>query len=221
MTDPRHAIRALTATDRRGAVWCASLCALYVAHLWTDPRPRRAVVLAGAWAVGVPVPAERLRAYDDAAGVAADVAAGVGRARPATSAAAYAACAAANAAAVVDDTAGAAANAATYAAYAAAIAAAATVAAWVKRRDRHLSALAVLVVHQTTPLVDVPLVGRPGALVAWDAAAADIGPVRVGTLGDALARARRHRLRWYVPVERAVAERLDDGHPAWALVGQR
>jgi hypothetical protein len=88
-------------------------------------------------------------------------------------------------------------------------------------RDRHLAALHDLVLHQTTPVTPTPRdirAARPGPTVVWDTAAEAIGPVRLGTLGDALARARRLRLRWHDPVERAIAERLPLDHPALAAV---
>jgi hypothetical protein len=211
MTDPRPTLRQLARDDRPGAVWCASLCALTVAHRWTDPRPRRTVRLTLAWAVGVPVPRERLRAAayaaDAAAAYAADAAANAA-AYAAYAAAAYAADAAAYAA-------NAAANAAAYAANAAAYAAAYAAA---------LAQLAALVDYQVRP-VDPRITdhrsARPGALVAWDAAAAELGPVRQGTLGDALRRARVLRLRWTEPVERAVAERLPLDHPALAAIRRK
>jgi hypothetical protein len=197
VADPRPLLRELARVDRPGAVWCAVLCATSVAHLVPpeERRPGRARLLAAAWAVGLPVSEARLRAAGYAAARAA-------------SDAAYAAAYATGAAFYR--------RPASHAEAAAAVsrrpaARAATV------RDRHLAALHDLVVHQTTPVSPTPrdvAAARPAVAVVWDAAAEAVGPVRLGTLGDALARARRLRLRWHDPVERAIAERLPEDHPA-------
>lgn len=39
--DPRPLLRELAAVDRRGAVWCAALCAQSVLHLVPDGAPDR------------------------------------------------------------------------------------------------------------------------------------------------------------------------------------
>ncbi|MEM6929828.1 MAG: hypothetical protein AAF602_23010, partial [Myxococcota bacterium] len=67
-----------------------------------------------------------------------------------------------------------------------------------------------LVDHQLTPISPTD-----GQHPLWDwTLERHPEPHRVGTLGDALARARRWRLRWWVPHERAIAERLTE-LPTW------
>jgi hypothetical protein len=180
-----------------------------------ERSPGRARLLATAWAVGLPVSEARLwNANDDADNYATDAYVAADAADAAFSAA-YAAVAACDDPHVPDSVTPAAGWTADWAADAADTAAAA--AAHVAVRDRHLEALHDLVVHQTTPIIPTPRdirAARPGPTVVWDAAAEAVGPVRLGTLGDALARARRLRLRWHDPVERAIAERLPLDHPA-------
>ena len=201
MNDARDLLRTLAAEDRQGAVFCAALCAASVAHLLPrgERRPWRAVRLAMAWGCGIEMPRERLEEAAEAAG-----AADAGDDDAPAEAADYAAYAA---------------EAAAYAAAGAAVGAAAdaaadaAAAAWEQARDAHLARLHALVLHQTTPVVPTPTdVHRaaPGAQVAWDRLIERRpNPVRIGTLGDALARARKARLRWTCPVERALVERCE------------
>jgi hypothetical protein len=210
VASPRSLLRKLARTDRRGAVWCAVLCATSVAHLVPlgESRPGRVRLLAAAWAVELPVSEVRLRA-------AADAAAATARATRTAANAAHVANAAAYATALVAAWADAAHPAIAVAVDAVLDCAIDAIDASV--RERHLAALAALVEHQITPLVPSArnvAAARPGPAVVWDTAAEAIGPVRLGTLGDALARARRLRLRWHDPVERAIAERLPLDHPA-------
>lgn len=75
-------------------------------------------------------------------------------------------------------------------------------------------------VQGTEPLEEVPTDSQvsPAVWVAWDTA--DAGG-RKGQRWDvaarraARARAVKYKLRWHVPMERALAERLDDDDPAW------
>lgn len=184
-------VRQLAAEDPRGAVWCAALCAATVRHL-APPAALPALRLALLWAQGAPVSAERLRAAANAAADAADAAAAHSCAAFATAFATYATHA--------------------YVAYAAH---AYAVAAW--GDDAYAAAAstaavegAQLVDHQLTPIDPTGIPERPHAAVLWDWAQ-DQGltePMRTGTLGEALVRARR----WWVPHERALAER-QSGQP--------
>ena len=213
MADARDLLRALAVEDRRGAVFCAALCAASVAHLVPvgERRPWRAVRLALAWGMGVQVPEKRLERVAHAAHAAA-IAALSTRSDAASSASLASASAslAANAAVDTDGAPDASAAAASATGYAAD---ATRGARWVAERTTHLGCLHSLVTHQTAPAVPTPLdVHRatPNAQVAWDRLVERCPePVRVGTLGDALARSRKARLRWTCPVERALAERCE------------
>ena len=234
MADARDLLRTLAAEDRRGAVFCAALCAASVAHLVPvgERRPWRAVRLALAWGMGVQVPRERLRNANDAANAASNAAYAAAAAASADAAvlAAYAFAEAASAAAASADAAADAAADAEAAADIAAVAYAAVIAAVAsadagadgasaasnQARVAHLARLHALVLHQITPIAPTPTDVRratPSAQVAWDRLIERCpDPVRTGTLGDALARARKARLRWTCPVERAIAERCDEAH---------
>ncbi|MEN0068225.1 MAG: hypothetical protein AAGA48_39250, partial [Myxococcota bacterium] len=78
-------------------------------------------------------------------------------------------------------------------------------------RTVRLRELVALVDHQLQPVaVERPGEARPEYQPLWDwVVERHPEPLRVGSLGDALARARRWRLRWRIPQERAIAERLN------------
>ena len=212
MADARNLLRTLAYKDRRGAVFCAALAAASVAHLVPvgERRPWRAVRLALAWGMGVEVSRERMRAaataaadaYDD--GIAAAPAAAAAGATEAVASAAPA-YAAESAAEAFDD--------AVDAARPANADPAESVEASRNVYAAYLAFLHALVLHQITPIAPTPTdVHRatPGAQVAWDRLVERCpDPVRIGTLGDALSRARKGRLRWTCPVERAIAERTE------------
>ena len=196
VADARDLLRTLAAEDRRGAMFCAALCAASVAHLVPvgERRPWRAVRLALAWGMGVEVPAERLRKAADAAESSSYV----------SPYACACACSSAAAAAAAD------------AADAADAAAASFSAHRYSGIDAELDRLHDLVLHQITPVAPTPAdVQRasPAVQVAWDhLVERHPDSVRISTPGEALARARRGRLRWTCPVERAIAERCDEAH---------
>ena len=198
MSDVRAPLRTLAEDDRQGTVFCVALCAASVAHFVPvgERRPWRAVRLALACGVGVQVPRERLWK-------AATAAEHAGYAN--ASAVAFAAARAARYVTAAAHAVGDATKAATYAAQADSVRG--------QGQAGHLERLHALVLHQTTPVVPTSADVRratPGAQVAWDRLAERCpDPVRIGTLGDALARARKARLRWTCPVERALAERCE------------
>ena len=207
MADARDLLCTLAAEDRRGAVFCAALCAASVAHLVPvgERRPWRAVRLALAWGMGVQVPRERLRRASIAASNAAAVAnedaidyATNIHAASASAASADAADAAADAASADADS-------------------------W--SNANHPAHLHALSLHQTTPiaptLADIRR-AAPSAQVAWDRLVERCPePVRIGTLGDALARARTAHLYWTCPVERALAERCEGAELIEIWTGRR
>ena len=202
--DARNLLRTLAAEDRRGAVFCRALCAASVAHFVPngERRPWQAIRLALAWGMGVRVSRERLWKAGSFAADAGNAALNAANAAYANAAyAAYAAATDATDAASVDS----------YAATAAATGA--TDAANNERRRAHLDRLHALVLLQTTPIAPTPTDihrSTPSAQVAWDRFVERCpDPVRIGSLGDALSRARRGRLRWTCPVERAIAERCE------------
>ena len=182
---PEELARALVADgDRRGAVWCAALCALTLQHLAPiqDNRPMRAIRLAMKWAQGADVPREVLMRAASVPNVS------------------YTAILAASAAAkaAVYATAAHVANAVAYAADAQAFTYAA---------DAELSELLRL---QMEP---VEYFDSESPLGDW--LLEHSSPRRIGTLGDALARARKRRLRWCVLEQRAFAERFDKLPSGW------
>lgn len=209
MADPRPLLRELARVDRRGAVWCAALCAMSVAHLVPaeERRPWRALRLALLWAQGVEVPEKRMEMA--AAGMVFAMYDGV------TYSDFYACEAALEAISALRVVPGRCPDTASLAAWRA-INSYSQVGDYDfdVERDREtqaIAALAALVEHQIAPVAVTPgdvAEARHAAAVAWDWLDRP-DPVRVGTLGDALARARRWRLRWHVPIERALAERTD------------
>ncbi|MEM6929448.1 MAG: hypothetical protein AAF602_21085 [Myxococcota bacterium] len=199
----------LTEDDPRGGVWCAGLCAMSVQH-WLFDREARASTalrLALLWAQGADVTRERLRRAASAVETDATVGFGVNAdADAAVEAAGQVGLA------LVDGGAG---YFAARLAYAAAVRASmgtvrAPDTAWFEARERHAGSLARLVADQLEP---VSSHATPHPLWDWTLERAPRRH-RVGTLGDALARARLWHLRWWVPSERGAAERLTE-LPVW------
>lgn len=187
VADPRPMLRHFADHDRRGAVWCAGLCALTVRHRML-PRARSALRLALLWAICTPVSKRRLQlasriAKDDGAtGVATYANYYAARS------AAFAACASYSGEAGCHAV-GAANNAAN------------AFASSTDARHRHLAHLGQLVESQVAELA------HPGASPLGEWLLERVKGGREGTLGESLAWARQHRLRWWVPAERFAAER--------------
>lgn len=184
MPDVRHTLSDLSTADLHGAVWCGVLCARTAGHL----APRRcgpALRLAALWACGVEVSKQRMRAAADAAPLSA-----------------------------TPDFAGFAASAAMLAAYPLPETAADAAAEAVARaagidRDRGVAQHFVLLGGMVDDQIRaVELRRATSPLGDWLLENSERR--RVGTLGEALARAWRHRLRWWVPAERALAERFEE-----------
>ena len=219
--DVRTVIDDLVAVDPRGAIWCAVLCAWTAQHL-VPPRvtgPASALRLAAWWAQGAAVSPGRLRQVRSTSRVSDDACV-----QDATLAA-YATIEALIVPDAVVDL-GEDDPSATYASAAASYAARSCATfvsapqrdravrnAWDDARSRHHAELAELVAYQLTP-IEVDGVW-PHPLGDW-VAERHPKPARRGSLGDALARARQWRLRWWVPVERAIAERLIE-LPTWRV----
>lgn len=212
MADFHEVVSELSDSDRRGAVWCAVLCARSVQHRRFRHEAQDALRLTGLWAQGVPVSKRRLqqaewRLHPDF---------GTG---PERSAVRYAARAAsmgvpplatrtvhmsmeASATALsLDPIYGDMANSAALLGSR----------AWWARMEVAQRDLTALIKSQTNPVAKFAS-GHP--LADW---VLEYCPraTREGTLGDALARAWRWRLRWWVPHERAAAERMTE-LPVWA-----
>ncbi len=211
MSQVRKELQELVNTDRRGAVWCAALCASTVRHIM-PAGARPALRLAFLWAQGVPVSGGRL---DQVADAAMDIAASVDPLNPLNPArlASWSAACAARAARLITRSllseAGGAAHVAgaTYRVVSAAEYATRTI--YASATDAAHSAdplhLKVLIDQQLTPL------DRPGYSVLGDwlqeRYAERCKEDRVGTLGGSLGWARHHRLRWWDAAERYAAER--------------
>ncbi len=196
MGDVREVLRGLAADDRRGAVWCAALCASTVRH-WMPTAALPALRLAFLWAQGVPVSEARIAAARDAADDAADYGIAPFEASVDAAEAAFNVASAAIYDAYDAD------DAAYYASFAVyeATAAAGGVRAAKYARTLHLEHLGALVTQQTTPL------DRPGYSVLGDWLQERCKGGRVGTLGGSLAWGRQHHLRWWDTAERYAAER--------------
>ena len=196
-------LRELARTDRRGAVWCAALCALTVQHLVLagEHAPATALRLAMLWAQGVPVSQDRMQSSADDV---SNARIGMTSEHAVSAAAIDAAAEVAMVAYTGGSTAAACAVHATTLAYAYAcrnVSIEWCFEDWEIHRAEHRELLAELVDHQLTPLP------HPGhsPLSDW-LLERGFKAGRVGTLGDSLAWARRHRLRWWVPAQRWAAE---------------
>jgi len=203
---PRFTLRALASADHPGAAWCASICA-GTAWRIMPTEGRTALRLLWLWAQGVTVSTSRLLAVSNDAADAAVYADAYDRG---SRTAIWAAVHAARVAASVDGT------EAAYNNLLAAInwtaqAVAARDQATPKARERHLSQLGERVEYQVTPL-DPRRVDHP--LRDWALERTDPSPYREGSLGESLAWGRQHRLRWWLPQERLLAERRIDV-PHW------
>jgi hypothetical protein len=214
MADARHLLRALAAADRPAAVAGACVCARSVSRWFgADPRPGVAIARAEGW-IGAVVSVAACRTAGEAAHRAAfELYASGGRA------AANAAHAAGYAAGAVTDG-GDAERAADAAGTAAGNAAGR---GWREAAAGHLELLAAqigaMACAGTVPSPAEVLVAPVPAQVAWDwLSAQPPPPLTVATLLEAHQRAARLGLDWADPVQRAVAERVDDEALARSLL---
>ena len=205
-TDPRDLLRHLLRQqgDRRGAVWCAGLCMAHILpdmpDYWSGVQSLRVLLL---WAQGLHVSKSRfqklLSGLPLGNTIAEDAFGGL------ISGLRW----------KLWDGAGVI-TAPTYVAHS--LATRHTTGSLVNATARYMQSMVELITHQTTPLPtgnDHP---------TWDWIAERYPEAqRVGLLGDALARARQWRLRWWVPHERALAERLESSEqlPEWFVRSRR
>lgn len=193
--DVRDTLEDLAAVDRRGAAWCSCLCAMTVQHMVPIDAPLTLLFLGLRWSQGMPISEARqrrattqLRRYNQHFDPHTKERCALDAITARSRAPELASWAVANdVSQIMTDASEAGFN-------------------------KHLQHLAQLVDHQLTPIAPE----GPGAHPLWDwTLEHHPDPMRVGTLGDALARARRWRLRWWRPHERAIAERLSE-LPRWA-----
>ncbi len=191
MIDVRAKLRDLANADRRGAVWCAALCASTVRNVMpVEAYP--ALRLAFLWSQGVQVSRDRLReAARDAYSAAIDAYTATHFARASAAySAAYAAYTATHIVARASAHSVEAAYASAYVSHGTDVA-----------RGIYAARIADLIASQITPL------DLPGYSVLGDWLQERCVDDRVGTLGGSLGWARQRRLRWWDPAERYAAER--------------